>query len=112
LTIAAALAASPIVWIHYFLVLLVPLALTSPRFSWLWLVPFAYSPLAEASWPAGNARDLALALVATLVIIGAAVVRRRPTLEPEQASAPSRGATLGNGVPLRLSAWSKIRSGA
>ena len=36
------LAASPIVWVHYFLLLLVPLALARPRLSLLWVVPFAY----------------------------------------------------------------------
>jgi glycosyl transferase family 87 len=75
LTLAAALAASPIVWVHYFLLLLVPLALARPRLSPLWLVPFAYSPLGEAAWPAGNARNLALALVPTLLILFAGVER-------------------------------------
>jgi Glycosyltransferase family 87/Dolichyl-phosphate-mannose-protein mannosyltransferase len=75
LCVAAALAASPIVWIHYFVLLLVPLALTQPRFSLLWLVPFAYYPLGEHTWPAGDAGKLALALVTTCVILGAAVVR-------------------------------------
>jgi Glycosyltransferase family 87 len=69
LTLAAALAASPIVWMHYFLLLLVPLALTRPRLSWLWFVPFAYYPLGEAAWPAGDARKLGIALVATLVLL-------------------------------------------
>jgi hypothetical protein len=91
LTLAAALALSPIVWVHYFLLLLVPLVLARPRLSPLWLVPFLYYPLGEAAWPAGNARSLGLALVATLIILGAPFV--------------------GDGAPLRLSPWSKIRSG-
>jgi Glycosyltransferase family 87/Dolichyl-phosphate-mannose-protein mannosyltransferase len=99
LCLAAALAASPIVWIHYFLLLLVPLALTRPRFSVLWLVPFAYYPLGEATWPAGDARKLAIALVATLVLLA-------PPLLPERRPALRRNA------PLRLSPWSRIRSGA
>jgi hypothetical protein len=74
LCLAAALAASPIVWVHYFLLLLVPIALTRPRLSWLWFVPFAYEPLGESEWPAGDARKLALALVATCVILGAALL--------------------------------------
>ena len=52
LVLAAALAASPIVWVHYFLLLLVPLALTRPRLSPLWFVPLAYYPLGETAWPA------------------------------------------------------------
>ena len=99
LTLAAAFAASPIVWVHYFLLLLVPLALTRPRLSLLWFVPFAFQPLGEAAWPAGDARNLGLALVATLVILGAGVVNAdwRPALR--------------RNPPLRLPSWSRIRSG-
>jgi glycosyl transferase family 87/dolichyl-phosphate-mannose-protein mannosyltransferase len=97
--LAAALAASPIVWVHYFLLLLVPLALVRPRLSLLWFVPFAFQPLGEAAWPAGDARKLGLALVATLVILGAAVVRA--DWLPSLRRTP----------PLRLSSWSRIRSG-
>jgi hypothetical protein len=75
LALAAALAASPIVWIHYFVLLLVPLALARPRLSVLWIVPFAYSPLGETAWPTGDARKLALALVATLVLLVATLDR-------------------------------------
>jgi hypothetical protein len=75
LCLAAALALSPIVWVHYFLLLLVPLALARPRLSWLWFVPLAYYPLGEAAWPAGDARKLGLALVASLVVLLAGVVR-------------------------------------
>ena len=75
LALVAALAASPIVWVHYFLLLLVPLVLIRPRLSLLWFVPLAFQPLGEAAWPAGDARKLALALGATLVILGAAVAR-------------------------------------
>jgi glycosyltransferase involved in cell wall biosynthesis len=80
LALAAALAASPIVWVHYFMLLLVPLALARPRLSLLWLVPFAYFPLGESAWPAGDARKLALALVTTLVLLAVPLVNvlRRP----------------------------------
>jgi len=37
--IAATLALSPIVWLHYFVAMLVPLAILRPRFSWIWLLP-------------------------------------------------------------------------
>jgi hypothetical protein len=69
LVLAAGLAASPIVWVHYFLLLLVPLALARPRLSPLWFLPFVYYPLGESAWPAGDARKLGLALVATLVLL-------------------------------------------
>src|SRR5207302_10843254 len=75
LALAAGLAASPIVWVHYFLLLLVPLALTRPRLSPLWFVPFVYYPLGESAWPAGDARKLGIALVATLVLLAAPLIR-------------------------------------
>jgi len=92
LALAAALAASPIVWVHYFLLLLVPLVLASPRLSLLWFVPFVYYPLGESAWPAGDATKLAIALVTTIVLLGAAVwplVRtlRRPAVRSRQADA-------------------------
>jgi alpha-1,2-mannosyltransferase len=37
--VAASLALSPIVWLHYLVVLLVPVAIARPRFSALWLLP-------------------------------------------------------------------------
>jgi hypothetical protein len=73
LAFAAALAASPIVWVHYFLLLVVPVALTRPRLSLLWFVPLAYHPLGESAWPGGDAGKLGLALVTTTILILAAV---------------------------------------
>jgi alpha-1,2-mannosyltransferase len=37
--VAATLALSPIVWLHYLVVLLVPMAIARPRFTALWLLP-------------------------------------------------------------------------
>jgi hypothetical protein len=97
LAIAAALALSPIVWMHYFLLLLVPIALVRPRLTLLWFVPLAYYPLGEAAWPAGDARKLGIALAATLVIFAFsmfAVLRearqpfRRRAVEPRTRSVP------------------------
>lgn len=39
LALAAALVFTPIVWLHYFVLLLVPLAIARPRFSAVWLLP-------------------------------------------------------------------------
>jgi hypothetical protein len=90
LSLVAALAASPIVWVHYFLLLVVPLGLTRPRLSALWFLPLAYYPLGESAWPAGAAWKLGLALVVTVVLLLAVV---RPP------------------VPERLSAsWPRLRS--
>ncbi len=99
LALAAALAASPIVWVHYFLLLLVPLALTEPRLSLLWLVPFAYYPLGQTAWPGGDARKLALALATTLVLLAWPLAKtsgRFPASKPSRRgralASPSRRA--------------------
>jgi hypothetical protein len=89
LALAAALAASPIVWIHYFLLLLVPIALARPRLSLLWFVPFAYYPLGETAWPTGDARKLGLALVTTLAILA---VSLRHDLRQAEHRGPPAGA--------------------
>jgi hypothetical protein len=39
LTVALAIVASPLVWGHYLVLLLVPLALLRPRLDWLWALP-------------------------------------------------------------------------
>jgi hypothetical protein len=95
LVLAAALAASPIVWVHYFLLLLVPLALTRPRLSPLWFVPLAYYPLGESAWPAGDTAKLGLALVVTLVLLLAVV--RPPLPRRLSTSWPRRSMMFRNG---------------
>jgi alpha-1,2-mannosyltransferase len=39
LTVILMLAASPLVWVHYFALLLIPMALERPRMCWLWVLP-------------------------------------------------------------------------
>ena len=39
LALAAALALSPIVWLHYFVLLLVPIAIARRTFGAIWLIP-------------------------------------------------------------------------
>ena len=39
LLIAASLVLTPIVWLHYFAILIVPLAIARPRFDLTWLLP-------------------------------------------------------------------------
>lgn len=67
--VAVALFSSPIVWLHYFVLLLVPIALARPLFSPLWLAPLAFwlSP-----WP--HADGSAWRVAAVLGIAGGIVV--------------------------------------
>jgi Glycosyltransferase family 87 len=65
--LVACLLFSPIVWIHYFALLLVPIAIARPRFSPLWLVPLLFWLVpfgAPAPW------QIVLALGATLCVAG------------------------------------------
>lgn len=77
-SVAAALALSPIVWIHYLVLLLVPLALARPRLSPLWLVllvplvPRAWG-WEPAGWPEGDAWSLAVVLGTAIVVLAAAL---------------------------------------
>lgn len=59
----AAIAFAPIVWLHYFLLLLVALAVTRPRFSAVWLLPL----LMWLSPQAGNGT-----WYQTIIVVGAA----------------------------------------
>ena len=80
LALAAALVLTPILWLHYLVLLVVPIALVRPRFSPLWLVPLVLI-LFELldwyrGWPRGDAEALlSVAAVAAIVFLGAL---RRP----------------------------------
>ena len=49
--IAGALVATPVLWLHYLVLLFVPIALARPRLSALWFVPLAFwvSPIAHSN---------------------------------------------------------------
>jgi hypothetical protein len=51
--IAATLALSPIVWLHYFTLLLVPTAIARPRFTGLWLLPIVLWVSPRPGYPVG-----------------------------------------------------------
>lgn len=71
LTIAASLVLTPIVWNHYLVLLLVPVALARPRLSALWLAVLALAALDLFGWyrasPDGDL--LPVAVVATIVTL-------------------------------------------
>ena len=72
--VAATLALSPIVWLHYLVVLLVPIAIARPRFSALWLLPV----LLWASPRPGYAEGFQTFLPAIAVVILVTVLLARP----------------------------------
>jgi glycosyl transferase family 87 len=77
LAIGATFVFSPIVWPHYFVLIVVPIALASPEFGGLWLLPIA-AWLATAAWSNKNPGLIGFALVvygATLVLAARRVRR-------------------------------------
>lgn len=72
--VAATLALSPIVWLHYLVLLLVPLAVARPRFSLIWLLPV----LLWTSPKPGYAEGFQTFLPAIAAVILVAVLLTRP----------------------------------
>jgi ABC-type multidrug transport system permease subunit len=76
LALAAGLVLTPILWLHYLVLLVVPIALARPRLSALWFVPLAMTVFElldlYRGWPRGDGWALAsVALVVALVFVAA-----------------------------------------
>ncbi len=78
--VVATLALSPIVWLHYLVVLVVPLAIARPRFSLIWLVPV----LLWIDPRPGYAEGVLTFLPGIAVAILAVVLLLRPTPTPSR----------------------------
>jgi hypothetical protein len=78
--IAATLALSPIVWLHYLVALLVPLAIARPRFTWLWLLPVVLWVSPKPGYAEGY-ETFGPAVIATILLV---LVLARPS----KASSP------------------------
>jgi hypothetical protein len=89
LAIAAALVLSPIVWLDYYAVAAVPLAVVRPRLSVVWLLPLATWGLLSAGIGAGNGWGSARVLM-VFTIVFAIIVRAEARAESE--SVTQRGA--------------------
>jgi hypothetical protein len=81
--VTATLALSPIVWLHYLVVLLVPVAIARPRFSALWLLPV----LLWVSPRPGYAEGVQTFLPALAVAILVTILLVRPAQNPEPVPA-------------------------
>jgi alpha-1,2-mannosyltransferase len=97
LAVALILVASPLVWNHYFVLLLVPLGIARPRFGPLWVVPVAMWLLPPATTVDGWQLAFAWTLVAVCVLgaLRDAPVGRRSADRRPQAEPPSSLATTG-----------------
>lgn len=74
LAIVAAIAMTPIVWLHYFTLLVAPVALARPRLAWPWAIMWAYWLVPQQ----GNEGDLWRIVLATTLCAGIAAYCVRP----------------------------------
>jgi hypothetical protein len=84
LTLLSSLLLSPIVWSHYFVVLLPIIAIGRPRLGLAWLAPLALW-LGGGQWDAPGRDRIALGLAALVVATLPGLVRSRPREEAAQA---------------------------
>jgi alpha-1,2-mannosyltransferase len=101
LAILACVAISPIVWQHYFLLLLVPIAIAAPRLSPIWFLPAAYWLVDVAPPETGqvvNTWTRVVVLIVTAAIVGLVMYSgRRATAVADGGdveSTPSHGGVV------------------
>jgi glycosyl transferase family 87 len=80
--LGAALALTPVAWLHFFVLLLVPMGIARPRFSAIWLLPILLWMCPRAG--NGNELQTLLPAVVAAVLIGALLSRpaERPLAVP------------------------------
>jgi alpha-1,2-mannosyltransferase len=87
--VAGALLATPVLWLHYLVLLFVPLALARPRLSALWFVPLAFwvTPLAHSDGSVWRT-CFALAVMAVIVLRTLAPTGAAAGRQPAPAAPP------------------------
>jgi alpha-1,2-mannosyltransferase len=89
IALAACLAVSPIVWLHYYVLLIVPVAILSPRLSWAWALPLASWTFAEPVQPAATWKlVLAQLAIAGVVVLAVRATRPRSGAGPRSSPLP------------------------
>jgi hypothetical protein len=88
LAVVACLACSPIVWNHYFGLLIVAIAVLRPRLSWLWALLPAFWLIPNANHPAPTWKIVGAQLACAIVVAVAVRESRRP--------APAEPAVVGD----------------
>jgi hypothetical protein len=74
--VTATLALSPIVWLHYLVVLLVPLAIVRPRFSLIWLLPVLLWVSPRPGYAEGF--QTFVPAIAAVILLGVILARPQP----------------------------------
>jgi hypothetical protein len=85
--LVAGLVASPIVWLHYLVLLFVPLALYRPRLSAAWFIPIAFW-LLPGQESHRSATNIAVMVALTAATLALAVWRRRERVPAAALSSP------------------------
>lgn len=92
LAVAGSVLLSPIVWLHFYILLVIPLALRSPRLSWLWAIPLAMWACTRATH-GSVAWQTALALASSALTVLASELGRQSSRDErvlhESAGSPS-----------------------
>lgn len=86
LAFAAGLVLTPILWLHYLVLLVVPIALARPRLSALWFVPLALSVFELLDWYRGWPRGDGLALASVALVTAVVFVVSAPSSERRLAA--------------------------
>jgi len=86
LAVVACLACSPIVWMHYFGLLIVAIAVLRPRLSWLWALAPAFWLIPNANHPAATWKIVG-AQIACAIVVAAAL---RDPGEPDEPAPAER----------------------
>jgi hypothetical protein len=107
--LAAALALTPILWHHYLVLLVVPIALAHRRLSVLWFVPAVGIVFEALGWYGGWAEGIA-PRVSVLALIAAVTAGALWAMREEPAVAPRYAAADAPPVGARLSASSRSSS--
>ncbi len=81
LAVAACLALSPVVWLHYLTLLIAPLGLARPRFSALWLLPIVLWVSPNDENGDGLLPFVPMVVVIAMIVLLVARPRSEPALE-------------------------------
>jgi hypothetical protein len=91
--LAAGFVLTPILWLHYLVLLVVPIGLARPRLSALWLLPLTLTVFEFFDWYRGWPRGDAKALVSVALVVGlvfAACLRSEERPDEAPRGAPAR----------------------
>jgi hypothetical protein len=95
--VAAALVLSPIVWLDYYAVAAIPLAVVRPRLTWVWLAPLATWGLLSAGIGAGNGWGSARVLVVFGIVFTVIVRGERRAEAGAKSHSPANVGTAASG---------------